>query len=226
MTSVFTRIYERLLQEYGPQHWWPADTPFEVMVGAVLTQAASWSNVERAIANLREASLLSPAALRRVPQEELAILLRPSGYFNAKARKLKALVDYLGDRFDDDLGRMSEQDVASLREDLLSVHGIGEETADDIILYAVGRPSFVIDAYTRKVFSRLGLSPEKGSYATYQRLFEDALPRDPVLYGEYHALIVRHGKYVCKKRPLCQDCCLREVCPTGERILAGGECPG
>ena len=130
------------------------------------------------------------------------------------------------DRFDDDLGRMSEQDVASLREDLLSVHGIGEETADDIILYAVGRPSFVIDAYTRRVFSRLGLSPEKGSYAAYQRLFEDALPRDPVLYGEYHALIVRHGKYVCKKRPLCQDCCLREVCPTGERILAGGECPG
>ena len=148
-------IYRRMLERYGPQHWWPGDTRFEIMVGAVLTQAAAWSNVEMAIANLVAANALSPEAIRNLSQEELARLVYPSGYFNSKARKLKALVEYLGQRFDDDLDAMALEDGDVLRAELLEVYGIGEETADDILLYAVGKPAFVVDGYTRRVFYRL-----------------------------------------------------------------------
>ncbi len=212
-------VYDRLLRSLGPQHWWPADSPFEVMVGAILTQSASWTNVEKAIRNLKDAGALSPEALRRLRQDKLAQTIYSVGYYSSKARKIKALADYLGSRFDDDLDAMTDVDRATLRAELLGVHGIGEETADSILLYAVGTPSFVIDAYTRRVFLRLGLGPESGGYGDYRRLFEDNLEAEPHMFGEYHALIVRHGKYVCRKQPLCRDCCLLDVCPTGRDNL-------
>ena len=214
-------VYERMLSRYGPQGWWPGGPGFEMMVGAVLTQAASWANVESAIANLRSAGALTPRAIRAIPQDELARLVHPSGYYNAKARKLKALAEYIGERFDDDLDAMAHEDVDTLRNDLLGVYGIGEETADDILLYAMGKPSFVVDAYTRRLFWRLGLAPAKGSYAGYRAPFMQHLPKDQRLFGEYHALVVRHGKEVCKKEPVCEGCCLLEVCPTGQDRTGG-----
>jgi endonuclease-3 related protein len=220
-TSVrLLEIYRRMMDRYGPQHWWPAETRFEVMVGAVLTQASAWGNVEKAIANLKSAGVMSPQALRALSDQELAGLVYPSGYYNAKARKLKALAEYLGARFDDDIDSMARVGASPLRAELLGVHGIGEETADDILLYAVGVPVFVVDSYTRRVLFRLGLAPEKGPYALYQALFTRHLRPDTGLFGEYHALIDRHAKDVCKKRPLCQGCCLLEICPTGMAIVS------
>ena len=212
-------IYGLMLERYGAQNWWPGETPFEMMVGAVLTQAAAWTNVEKAISNLIAADALSAHAIRSIKQEELAKLVYPSGYYNSKARKLKALAEYLGRRFDDDLDAMQNEDVSTLRAELLGVYGIGEETADDILLYALSKPTFVVDNYTRRIFHRLGLAPEKGSYSIYRSMFMDNLPAGQELFGEYHALIVRHGKEVCKKRPACEGCCLLEVCPTGKATL-------
>ncbi len=214
-------IYERMLSRYGPQGWWPGGPGFEMMVGAVLTQAASWANVESALANLRSAGALTPRAIRAIPRDELARLVYSSGYYNAKARKLKALAEYIGERFADDLGAMAREEADTLRHELLHVYGIGEETADDILLYAVGKPSFVIDAYTRRLFWRLGLAPAKGRYAEYRAPFMAHLPHDAEMFGEYHALIVRHGKEVCKKEPPCEGCCLLEVCPTGRGRVNG-----
>ena len=208
-------VYRRLRRHYGPQKWWPADSPFEVMVGAVLTQSTSWTNVEKAIASLKAADALSPGAIRRMSRDELARTIYSAGFHNSKARKLKALADYLGDRFDDDLDAMRRVDHAELRAELLGVHGIGNETADAILLYALGMPSFVIDAYTRRLLSRLDVRPTRDSYDDYQRMFEESLEPDPRTFDEYHALIVTHGKSVCMKRPRCADCCLLEICPTG-----------
>ena len=178
-------VYERMLARYGPQGWWPGGPGFEMMVGAVLTQAASWVNVESAIANLRSAGALTPRAIRAIQQDELAGLVYPSGYYNAKARKLKALAEYIGERFADDIEAMAREDADTLRDELLEVFGIGEETADDILLYAAGKPSFVVDTYTRRLFWRLGLAPAMGSYSEYRAPFMEYLPRDPGLFGEY-----------------------------------------
>jgi endonuclease-3 related protein len=222
MTSLPDRlldVYHRMLRHYGPQHWWPADTPFEMMVGAVLTQAAAWSGVRRAISNLKAADAMSPEAVRRMSTDELATLVYPSVYHNSKALKLKALAEYLGTRFGDDAEAMSGEETEGLRNELLGVYGIGEETADDILLYAAGKPAFVIDSYTKRVFSRLGLVPEKESYAGYRAMFTASLPADRDMFAEYHALIVRHAREICKKRPLCDGCCLWDVCPTGQALL-------
>lgn len=200
-------IYHRLFECYGPQHWWPAEEPFEVMVGAVLTQSAAWTNVEKAIGNLREAGALSPEELRQLPLPELASLIFSSGYYNAKALKLKALADYLGE-YKDDLNRLFSVGTCQLRRELLTVHGIGEETADSILLYAVNRPIFVVDAYTRRIFSRVGLAPDSDRYTDYQSLFMENLPADVGLFNEYHALLVCLGKNVCRRHPFCQQCCL------------------
>ena len=209
-------VYQRLLARYGPQDWWPGDSPFEVIVGAILTQSAGWAGVERAIDNLKAAGVLSPAALRDVPIEELAVLIRPSVYFNAKSRKLKAFVEHLGERYDDDLDAMFRQDTDALRAELLSIHGIGEETADDILLYAASKPVFVIDAYTRRIMGRMGVTPHVDRYGAYQSMFMDHLPRDEALFNEYHALLDRHAVEACRKRsPLCESCCLLDVCATG-----------
>ena len=207
------QIYTRLEEEYGPQHWWPGETRFEVMVGAILTQSAAWANVEKCITNLKAENMLSPQALREIPLERLAQLVHPSGYFNAKAAKIKAFVNWLGERYDDDLDRLFAADIADLRNQLLSVHGIGEETADSIILYAGYKPIFVIDAYTRRIVERLGLGPSEKSYAAYQAIFMMHLPEDERLFNEYHALFVRHGKERCKKKSLlCEGCCLGALC--------------
>ena len=220
MKSRLLSFYQTLFDAYGPQGWWPGDQdPFVVVVGAILTQTTAWANVERALANLREASLLTPAALLAAPEEELAGVIRPAGYFNAKARKLKVFVETLYARFDGDLERLFALPLAELREALLAVHGIGPETADDIILYAARKPVFVIDAYTRRILSRLGLRPASDDYAGWQALFMDALPPDVALFNEYHALLVRHAKVSCRKLPLCARCVLLASCPTGQAGL-------
>ena len=212
IAQVLQDIYHRLTRCYGPQHWWPAEEPFEVMVGAILTQSAAWTNVEKAIANLKAAGALSPEALRRLSLPEIAALIRPSGYFNAKARKLKALAEWLGEYCGDDLEKLSIHSVEELRPRLLSVYGVGEETADSILLYAVNKPIFVIDAYTRRIISRVGVAPRGDSYTSYQALFVNNLPADTRLFNEYHALLVCLGKSVCRRRPLCPSCCLRDIC--------------
>jgi endonuclease III related protein len=209
-----TDIYNRLFKTYGPQHWWPAETPFEVIVGAILTQSAAWTNVEKAINNLKNDNVLSPAALRKIPETELARLIYSSGYYNAKARKLKAFTEWFGREHGDSLENLFTLDVTNVRKQLLSVHGIGEETADSIILYAGNKPIFVIDAYTRRIFSRLGMAPTAGIYHDYQKLFMDAFlhnasPGAAALFNEYHALLVKLGKEVChNNKPDCLNCCL------------------
>jgi endonuclease-3 related protein len=200
---------------YGSQRWWPGETAFEIIVGAILTQSAAWTNVEKALSNLKAAGALSPHGLRTVAEDQLAALVRPSGYFNAKARKLKAFVARLDERYGGDIGRMLASPVDSLRAALLAAHGIGPETADSILLYAAGQPVFVIDAYTRRTFSRLGFLPESDSYHGWQRLFMTALPTDASLFNEYHALVVRHGKEVCRKRPYA----LAVRCPPSARLV-------
>jgi len=208
------QVYDRLWARYGSQHWWPAESAFEMMVGAILTQSAAWRNVERAIIALKDADALSPAAIRRLSPDALARIIHASGYHNAKARKLKALADWLGEAYSDDIGRFGKRRDDELRQELLALHGIGPETADSILLYAVHRPVFVIDAYTRRILSRLGLAPESASYETFQGLFMDNLPRDVALYNEYHALLVRLAKEVCRPTPRCADCCLAGICPS------------
>ena len=212
IAEKFFDIHQRLYAAYGPQHWWPAGSPFEVVVGAILTQSAAWANVEKAIENLKAAGILSPEGLLKVGLDELARLVYPAGYYNAKARKLKAFLEMLFDSHGGDLDALFDLPLPELRQELLASHGIGPETADSIILYAAEKPSFVIDAYTRRVFSRLGLEPAGDSYACWQTMFSEGLPPDVQLFNEYHALIDRHAKTVCRKVPLCGQCCLREIC--------------
>ena len=215
--ALLQQVYRRLYHAYGPQHWWPGDGgPLEVCVGAILTQACAWGNVERALANLKGAGVLSARGLRDVPLEELARLLYPCGYFNVKARKVKAFVAHLWERHGGEVRRLLAQPPERLRQELLAVYGIGEETADDILLYAAGHPSFVVDAYTRRVLARLGVTPDGQRYAHYQELFHRHLPRDAALFNEYHALLVRLGKDVCRKEPRCPQCPLLPLCPTGQ----------
>ena len=212
LRQQLTEVYRLLLDRYGPQHWWPADAPFEVIVGAILTQSAAWGNVEKAIFNLKQAGALTPVSLRKLPLDELAELIYPSGYYNAKALKIKSCVQHLGDAHQDSLEDLFSLDVPSLRRELLTIHGIGPETADSIVLYAARKPIFVIDAYTRRILLRLGLSPPRNDYSAFQELFMENLPTEEKLFNEYHALLVRHGKEVCKKAPLCDQCCLRSLC--------------
>jgi len=234
MASRLMDVYHRLYAAYGPQGWWPGEGPFEVIVGAILTQSASWTNVEMALANMRAAGCWSLEAVHLLPEAELAQLVRPSGYFNAKARKLKAFaahvaVNYPGD-LDENLDRFLSKPTGPLRSELLSVHGIGEETADDIIVYAAGKPSFVIDTYTRRIMDRMGIAPApektRPKYGDYQAVFhdnlshDDNLPGDAQLFNEFHALWDRHAKEACAKTPRCQGCCLRDICDTGQSLTA------
>jgi endonuclease-3 related protein len=205
-------LFQLLFRQYGPQHWWPGEEPFEVMVGAVLTQSAAWSNVEKGLAALKKAGALSPRSLRDIPLSDLAGLIHSCGYYNAKAVKLKALAQWLGDNFQDNLAKLFSLETLPLRALLLQVHGIGEETADSILLYAGSKPVFVIDAYTRRISDRLGLTPGGSRYSDYQHLFMDNLPPDVSLFNEYHALFVAQGKNSCRKRPLCENCCLSGMC--------------
>ncbi len=200
-------------------HWWPAKTPFEVIVGAILTQNTAWSNVDRAIANLRRERLLAPMALERVPLGKLARLVRSSGYFRQKARKLKAFVRFLRRDFHGSLKAMFRTPTVELRQRLLRVHGIGPETADSILLYAGNHPVFVVDAYTKRILLRHQLIGEKADYEEVRRLFERSLPRDTALYNEFHALLVNVGKNWCRSRQaLCDQCPLQSYLPADSQL--------
>ena len=215
MPGDLLEIYHRLLAHFGPRHWWPAKTPFEVIVGAILTQAVAWRNVEKAIASLEAAGLLTPEALYRCPTEKLAELIRATRYYQAKAKKIKAFLTYLFQNHAGDLDRMFRLPPDRLRRELLDIYGIGEETADSILLYAGGLPFFVVDSYTKRIFFRLGLLPERANYRMVQDYFQTRLPRDPQLYNEYHAQLDALGHHICKIRPLCPGCPLLELCPYG-----------
>ncbi len=206
------QIFDLLLTEYGRQRWWPADTPFEVCVGAILTQSTSWRNVEKALGDLKAEGVLNPDGLASVRKDKLARLIRPSLYHNVKARKLKEFVGFLREEYDGVVEDMGDAPLDGLREQLLGVWGIGPETADSILLYALGKPSFVVDAYTKRIFTRMGWFEPGVSYDEVKGFFESSLPEDAGLYNEYHALIVEHGKNTCKTSPLCGGCCLEGIC--------------
>ena len=190
--------------------WWPANSIFELIVGAVLTQNTAWVNVEHAIKNLKQAKVLDAQAILRLSPAQLAQLIRPSGYYNVKEKRLRAISHWYAEH--GPKRRLEKHSTEHLRRELLAVHGVGPETADDILLYAFNRPVFVVDAYTRRLFSRLGLADARISYDALQQLFERELPPDATGYGEFHALIVWHGKRICKKRPRCEHCQLQTKC--------------
>ena len=210
MNKIY-EIYEILLGHFGPQGWWPGDTPFEVMVGAVLTQNTNWVNVGKAIDNLKKENLLSFEKLHGLPIELLAEKIKPAGYFNLKAKRLKNLLNFINDEYFGALEDMFSEDTLSLREKILTVKGIGPETADSILLYAGHKPVFVVDTYTHRIFSRHNIVAEEEGYYEIQEYFTLSLPEEIELFNEYHALIVRLGKEFCKKsKPLCRQCPLND----------------
>ncbi|HPX42542.1 MAG: endonuclease III domain-containing protein [Candidatus Hydrogenedentes bacterium] len=207
--TALIEIYERLSRHYGPTDWWPGDTPFEIAVGAVLTQNTNWGNVERAIANLKRENLLGPRKILACGDGVLEAALRPSGYFRVKARRLRSFCRYLVERYQGSMKRLAARPLEALRPELLAVDGIGPETADDILLYACEKPVFVVDAYTRRIFSRHGLCAPDIAYEPLRALFEKHLEPDLRLFREYHGLIVYTGKDFCRRTPKC------DVCPLG-----------
>ena len=211
---MLIEMYDLLLKHFGPQNWWPAETDLEVMIGAVLTQNTNWNNVEKAIENLKKRGILTLDKLFSVRLEDLALEIRPAGYYNIKASRLKNLINYLFESFHGDLQNVFDTGTVTLREGLLSVKGIGPETADSILLYAFGRPVFVIDAYTYRILNRHGLFEDQASYEELQEFFQSHLPEEASLYNEFHALIVMAGKNFCRKKPLCDICPLEKWGPT------------
>ncbi len=208
-------IFDRLAAHFGPLHWWPADTPFEVVIGAILTQNTSWTNVERAIGNLKRENCLTPRAVANTPRAQLEVAIHPAGFFRQKAERLHLFADHLLNTHHGCLAHLLTGPLDQVRTHLLSLKGVGPETADSILLYAGGRPSFVVDAYTRRLFSRLGVLGGGESYDHIRSLFMTHLPTDTDLYNEYHALIVEECKTFCRKRsPLCSDCPLVITCPS------------
>jgi endonuclease-3 related protein len=199
-------IYHKLYRAFGPQHWWPGDSPFEIAVGAILTQNTNWANVEKAIASLKNKRALSAKGIHEMKTEKLALFIRPAGYFNVKARRLKAFIHFLINDYHGSMGRMKNENLDTLRTKLLNVHGIGPETADSILLYALDNPVFVIDAYTKRALSRHSVINHDENYERIQDLFHETLKRDTELFNEYHALFVRLGKTYCRKKPLCDGC--------------------
>ncbi|MFH1074842.1 MAG: endonuclease III domain-containing protein [Candidatus Firestonebacteria bacterium] len=205
-------IYDLLYGRFGPRHWWPGNTRIEIIIGAILTQNTAWSNVEKAIKNLKKARVLSVNKLRGISEKRLAGLIRPSGYYNVKAGRIKNFLEFLGIRYKGSIGRMFGADLYKLRENLLAIKGIGRETADSIILYAGNKPIFVVDAYTKRILSRHGFIGKEAEYGEIQSLFMNNLPEDVRLFNEFHALIVELGKSICKsKHPLCNICPIRGI---------------
>ena len=214
MSNTLKKVYERLHVVFGPQQWWPGESPFEVLVGAVLVQNTAWTNVERAIANLRDAGVLTPRALYALAEKELAELIRPAGYYQVKARRLRNLLNLVVEEYDGSLDAMFSTDLATLREQLLGVSGIGSETADAILLYAANKPTFVVDTYTHRILARHGWIGYDADYHEIKDHFESSLPPDERLYNEYHALLVRLGKDYCRKTgPKCEACPLADLLP-------------
>lgn len=218
-SNQLMNIYDDLLQQIGPRNWWPADSPFEVIIGAILTQNTAWKNVKKAITNLKSCDLLSPTALSNVSVEYLAELIRPSGYYNQKAKKIKNFLNYFINAYSGSIELMAKQEAHKLREELLSVNGIGPETADSILLYALQKPIFVVDAYTLRIFSRHGWFHEDISYQDMQDFFMNRLKKNVALFNEFHALIDYVGHFYCKKNPSCS------LCPLVERLPENSEMP-
>jgi len=215
MHPTLKEMFDRLYAAYGPRHWWPGESPFEVLIGAVLVQNTSWQNAEKAIDRLRRDDLLEPHALHAVPLEELEELIRPAGYYRIKARRLRSLLHFLVERYDGSLEAMFQTGLADLREELLKIKGVGPETADSILLYAGGLPVFVVDAYTHRVLARHGWIGFDADYYQTQDHFFSGLPQDAALYNEYHALLVEVGKQHCRKQPRCEGCPLAAMLPPG-----------
>ena len=213
LSEKLNEIYELLLKAYGPQHWWPAETPLEVLVGAVLTQNTNWQGVEKAMANLKRHDLLDPLKLQAASTDDLARLIKPAGYFNLKARRLKNLIEFINEAYCGDLEKMGSMETSRLRRKLLAVNGVGPETADSILLYALQKPAFVVDTYTYRVMSRHGLIGEEVGYDELQELFTQHLPLEVKLFNEYHALLVKVGKLHCQRKPRCQGCPLEPLLP-------------
>ncbi len=211
LSEQLSEIYQLLFDRFGPQHWWPGQTQFEIIIGAILTQNTSWKNVEKAIANLKAVDHMTPDALHKLTHEQLAELIRPAGYFNIKARRLKNFLDWLFENYAGKLSSLEQLDTAQLREELLAVKGIGPETADSILLYAFNRPVFVIDAYTARVMCRHHLIELGADYSQLQDLFASNLPQDVKLFNEYHALFVHVGKDFCKPTAKCSACPLESL---------------
>ncbi|MFQ5729994.1 MAG: endonuclease III domain-containing protein [Waddliaceae bacterium] len=210
-TTVVLEIYRKLYTAFGPQHWWPAETPFEVIVGAILTQNTAWRNVEKAISHLREKDLLRLEAIHLIPENALAESIRPSGYYNLKAHRLKELVAFIYRTYDGQLDRMFSKEGSIIRKALLSVNGLGPETVDSILLYAGEIPFFVVDAYTRRIGSRHRLFDERAAYQEIQDYFMTHLPHESTILNEYHALLVKTAKDFCKKKPGCSGCPLNTL---------------
>jgi len=215
MTSeALTEIYRLLYDAFGPQHWWPGETQFEIITGAILTQNTSWANVVKAITNLKSANCLTPKKLRHFDTVQLAKLIRPAGYYNIKASRLKNFIDWLFDNYDGELSNLESIDTDRLRAELLAIKGIGRETADSILLYAFDRPVFVVDAYTARIVCRHGLIGPDADYEQLRELFESNLPQDIQLFNEYHALLVRVGKEFCRPKARCALCPLDKLSHT------------
>ena len=213
MSSVSAEVYRTLFDALGPQRWWPADSPFEVMVGAMLVQNTAWRNVERAIQNLRDAGLLDPHRLAAISERELAELIRPAGYFRIKAKRLRHLVEYFVARFDGSIAAMRSVSSDLLREELLAVHGVGPETADSILNYALDKSALVVDAYTHRIWTRHGWIDADSDYHALQAEVARGLPGNPQTYNEMHALLVNVGHHWCKRTPKCEGCPLQDLLP-------------
>ena len=229
-SAAFKTLFMSLYMAFGAQHWWPGQTRFEIIVGAILTQNTNWGNVEKAIRQLKQGKCLTPKAMRAVTFPRLTSMIKSAGYFNVKAKRLKNFTSFLYKEYGGSLSRMAQQDGRVLRVQLLSVNGIGPETADSILLYAFNYPIFVVDAYTKRILYRHNLASYTDDYHTLQEYFHTTLPRHTQTFNEYHALIVRVGKDFCKPTPRCEECPLkdfhrasRRACPKCHRFLRRGE---
>lgn len=216
LNTFLTDIYRRLLNHHGHQYWWPGESDVEIVVGAILTQGANWEAVSKSINLLKQNNLLNLESLRNVDDKQLAELIKASIYFNQKTKKIKAFAHHVFEKHNGDINNLLTQDKDSLRSELLSIYGIGEETADDIILYSAQKPVFVIDNYTKRILNRIGISVENKRYQTYQKFFMDNLDEDVSLFNEYHALLDEHAATICtKSNPFCEKCCLNDICLFG-----------
>ena len=213
MQQRLKQMFSLLENHYGVTHWWPGDTPFEIAIGAILTQNTAWTNVEKAIVNLKRERLLSPTRMLATPVESLEAAVRPSGYYRQKSKRLRTFCEHLITNYRGSIKRMAAQPLDALRLELLSLNGIGPETADDILLYACEKPVFVVDSYTRRILSRHNLVPEDIGYDALQAIFHDNLEADVTLFKEFHGLIVYTGKDFCRRSPRCEACPLRNFCP-------------
>lgn len=209
-SELLKECFEHLSERFGAMHWWPAETPFEVMVGAILTQNTNWKNVEKAIVNLKNAGVMNPRGILALSELQLSELIKPAGFFRLKGTRLRNFVSYFLETYDGNVERMAAISMSTLREELLSVKGVGQETADSILLYALNKPIFVVDAYTRRIFLRHEIISEEADYAEIQDVVMSNLPEDVSLFNEFHALIVETAKNHCKTKPDCTSCPLNK----------------